>query len=77
MASLTPEQIALIAEYGRDLILVLDEGHQILFTSPALQRQLGYAAGSWTGQSLLDFVSTENQIEVEGDANRVETILLE
>ena len=42
MAPLAPEQIALIAEHGRDVVAVLDESHRVIFSSSSLQAQLGF-----------------------------------
>ena len=65
MSKLGPEQSALIAEYGRDAILVLDEDHRILFTSPAFDGQLFFSSDEWTGRSILDLLSDESRLELE------------
>ena len=65
MLRLAPEQNALIAEHGRDVIAVLDEAHRIQFVSPAIQRQLGLSQESWAGSCLPELFPEPSRIEVE------------
>ena len=53
MAGLAPEQNELIANHGRDLIVVLDEHHRVLFSSPALEEMLGFESESIAGNSIV------------------------
>ena len=65
MSRLAPEQTALIAAHGRDVIAVLDEAHRVQFVSPAIRSQLGVSAEAWEGRRFPDLFPEDSRIEVE------------
>ena len=54
-----------LIENALDIITVIDQDGAIRYTSPAIERCLGFLAGEWVGNNLFDLVHVEDRQHVE------------
>lgn len=58
------ERFRALVQNSNDMLVILDRDGTVLYESPAVERILGYAPGTWTGTSKFEYVHPDDLVRV-------------